>query len=157
MSWVRRLWFFAAVVGVLGAVAVFLGAVYGGAGLNVDSVAVDGETPTNTTANCDGSVVRMVDVTVAVSRNGVRPRNPQWWAVGIRVRATVFEGAKQRTVSVAPGGAKTVTMPFSQVQDRDWAPREETEAVVQITNGQREIAKRTATATFSPVKAGEDC
>lgn len=157
MSWVRRLWFLAAVVGVLGAVAVFLGAVYGGAGLSVDSVNVDGQTPTNTSANCDGSVVRMVDVTVVVSRSGVRPRNPQWWQVGIRVRATVFETAKQRTVSLAPGTRETVTVPFTQVQDRKWAPRETASVVVQVVKGQREITKRTATATFQPVKAGQNC
>lgn len=157
MSWVRRLWFAAAVVGVLGAVAVFLGAVYGGAGLSIDGIDVDGETPTNQAANCDDVVVRTVDVTITVSREGVRPRNPQWWKVGIRVRATVFEGAKQRTVSIAPGGERTVTLPFTQVQDRQWAPREEASVVVQITKGQAEIAKETLTATFEPVKAGQDC
>jgi hypothetical protein len=157
MTWIRRLWFAAAVVGVVGAVAVFLGAVYGGAGLSVDDISVSESTPTNTSANCADTIVRTVDVTVAVSRSGVRPRNPQWWEVGIRVRATVFEGAKQRTLSIAPGSETSVTIPFQNVQDRQWAPRENVEVVVQITKGQAEIADETLTATFQPVKAGQNC
>ena len=59
MSWVRRLWSVAATVGVLGAVGVFVGAVYGGAGISVDAVEITGETPTNNSANCEETVVRI--------------------------------------------------------------------------------------------------
>ena len=84
MSWVRRLWSVAAMVGVLGAVGVFVGAVYGGAGISVDAVEVSGETPTNNSANCE-------------------------------------------------------------------------ETVVQVLKGGSELEKRTVTATFQPIKEGENC
>jgi hypothetical protein len=76
MSWGRRLWFAVAMVGILGAVSVFLGAVYGGAGLTVASMNATGETPTNQTANCEDTVVRTVDLTVRIEREGLSFRNP---------------------------------------------------------------------------------
>lgn len=157
MSAVRRLWFVLAMVGVIGAISVFLGAVYGGAGISVDATDATGDTPTNTTANCDDSVVRLVTVSVEVSRSGVRPQNPQWWEVGIRVRASAFETTKHRTVTLAPGGSATVTIPFTHVREKSWAPSERVDALVQVVKGNTEIEKQSLTASFQPVKSGENC
>lgn len=154
---VRLLWYGVGVVGALAAVAVFVGAVFGSAGVTVESVAVQGETPTNTSANCAGSVVRNVDVSVTLSRPGVGAENPQWWDVGLAVRASVFESAKQRTVTLAPGAERTVTIPFTSVREKSWAPRQHVEAVVQVTKGNSEIARRTSSVALVAVEAGRDC
>jgi hypothetical protein len=157
MSWGRRLWFAVAMVGILGAVSVFLGAVYGGAGLTVASMNATGETPTNQTANCEDTVVRTVDLTVRIEREGLSFRNPQWWHVGVRVRATVFEVPKQRTAAIAPGGEQTVVVPFTAVQDGQSAPPADVSVIVQVTKGQAELAMETLTANVKPVTAGRDC
>lgn len=157
MDWVRRLWFLLAVGAVLFAVAVFLGAVYGGAGLGVESVTTTGATPTNASANCDDVVVRNVDVTVVVTRNALGRENPQLWDVGVTIRATVFESVKQRQRTLSPGSRETVTIPFTNVREKQWAPEQRVEVVAQVVKANAEIAKETVTTTLEPVKPAQDC
>lgn len=157
MDWLRALWFALAAVAIAAVVAVIIGLLFGEAGLAVASVTATGETPTNATANCDDVVVRQVDVTVTVERAGLAPSNPQWWSVGVSVRASVFQGAKARQLMLPPGESRTVTVPFTRVRESSSAPSERVEAVVQVVSGNVEVASETATAAFDPVKAGRNC
>jgi len=157
MDWVRALWFAAAAIAITVVVAVVVGLLAGDAGLTVGSISATGETPTNQTANCDDVVVRQVHVTVELSRAELGVGNPQWWGVGVSVRATVFEGAKSRLMTVQPGESATVTIPFTNVRESSSAPSQRVDAVVQVVSGNVEVASETATATLDPVKAGRTC
>lgn len=157
MDRVRALWFVAAAVAVTVVAAVVVGLLVGDAGLGVESISATGQTPTNATANCDDVVVRQVDVTVELSRPELGVQNPQWWGVGVSVRATVFEGVKTRQRAVGPGDSATVTIPFTTVRESSSAPSQRVEAVVQVVSGNVEVASETADAALDPVKAGRNC
>lgn len=157
MDWTRRLWFALAAVAIVGTVAVLLGVLFGSAGVSVDDVAAAGSSPTNASANCDEVVVRTVSVTVELSRASLSLDNPQWWQVGLSVRASAFGGAKQRQVTLGPGADAEVTIPFTNVLDEVRAPREQVDVVVQVTKGNAEITRETVTATLEPVAPGPDC
>jgi hypothetical protein len=157
MGRLRIVWFAAAAVALTVVVGVVAGLLLGEAGLAVESVSATGETPTNATANCDEVVVRQVDVAVELSREPLGIQNPQWWGVGVSVRATVFEGVKARQQTVAPGESTTVTIPFTNIRASNSAPSQRVEAVVQVLSGNVEVGSETVTAAFDPVKAGRNC
>jgi hypothetical protein len=157
MDRLRVVWVALAAVAVTAVVAVFLGLLYGEAGLAVESVSATGETPTNATANCNEVVVRPVDVTVTVDRAPFGPQNPQWWGVGVSVRATVARTAKARQLTVGPGESRSVTVPFTLVRESRSAPSERVDAVVQVVTGNVAVADETVTAAFGPVSAGRNC
>jgi len=157
MDRLRVVWFAVAAVAITAVVAVVVGLLVGEAGLVVESVSATGQTPTNATGNCDDVVVRQVDVTVELSRESLGIQNPQWWGVGVSVRATVFEGVASRQRTVAPGESATVTIPFTNVRESSSAPSQRVDAVVQVLSGNVEVASETVTAAFGPVKAGRDC
>jgi len=157
MSRLRVVWFAVAAVVITAVVAVVVGLLFGEAGLVVESVSATGQTPTNASSNCDDVVVRQVDVAVELTREPLGVQNPQWWGVGVSIRATVFEGVKSRQRTVAPGESATVTIPFTNVRGSRSAPSQRVDAVVQVVSGNVEVASETVTATFDPVKAGRNC
>ncbi|WP_436923952.1 hypothetical protein [Halosimplex amylolyticum] len=157
MSWSRRLWVALALIAVVGASAAVTASLYGDGAVSVDDVNASGSTPTNVTANCEGVVVRSATVSATVSRPGTSIDNPQFWAVGVAVRASVFGETKRRVVSVPPGSTRTVTVPFTSVREGSWAPQAFEDAVIQVSQGSATVAERTKTVTLVPVKAGEDC
>ncbi|WP_123537440.1 hypothetical protein [Halosimplex salinum] len=157
MSWARRLWIVLAMLAVLGAGGVLVAATYGQGGVVVEDVTVTGATPTNATANCEEVVVRTASVSVTTSRPALSVDNPQFWAVGVTVTASVFEGTTSRSATLPPDERRTVTVPFNTVREGSWAPRESVEAVIQVSQGSAALADRTETVTFEPVKAGQDC
>jgi len=157
MDRVRAVWFAAAAVAVTVVAAVVVGLLLGEAGLAVESVSATGETPTDATDNCDDVVVRQVDVAVELAREPLGIQNPQWWSVGVSVRATVFEGVKARQRPMAPGESTTVTIPFTNVRESSSAPSQRVDAVVQVLSGNVEVASERVTAAFDPVKAGRNC
>jgi len=157
MDRLRAVWFAAAAVAITVAVAVVVGLLFGEAGLAVEAVSATGGTPTNASANCDDVVVRQVDVAVELSREPLGVQNPQWWGVGVTVRATVFESVESRQRTIAPGESTTVTIPFTNVRESSSAPSQRVDAVVQVVSGNVEVASETATAAFDPVKAGRNC
>ncbi|WP_415382497.1 hypothetical protein [Halosimplex sp. TS25] len=157
MSWSRRLWVVLAVLAVIGASGAILASMYGDGAVSVDDVNATGATPTNVTANCEDVVVRSATVTATVSRAESGLDNPQVWAVGIAVRASVFGDTKRRVVSVPPGTSRTVTVPFTSVREGSWAPQSFEDVVIQVSQGSATVGERTETVTLVPVKAGEDC
>jgi len=157
MSLARGLFVVLAVVAVLAAAGVLLAATYGEGGVTVENVTVSGETSTNVSANCEDVVVRAATVAVTVDRPETSIESPQFWSVGVTVRASVFEATTGRTVSLSPDARQTVMVPFNTVREGSWAPQESVEAVVQVSQGSATLADRTQTVTFQPVKAGEDC
>ena len=157
MSWARGLFVVLSLVAVIAAAGVLVAATYGDGGVTVESVTVSGETPTNVTANCEDVVVRTASVSVTVDRPETSLESPQFWSVGVTVRASVFEATTGRSVSVSPDSRQTVTVPFNTVREGSWAPRESVEAVIQVSKGSAAVADRTQTVTFQPVKAGENC
>ncbi|MFB6140389.1 MAG: hypothetical protein ABEJ26_08150 [Halosimplex sp.] len=157
MAWTRWLFAGVALVAALGASGVLVAATYGQGGVVVDDVTVTGATPTNATANCEDVVVRGASVSVTVRRPAASVDNPQFWAVGVTVTASVFERTDSRAVRIPPGERRTVTVPFTAVRDGSWAPREHVDAVIQVSQGSATVAKRTETVAFEPVTAGQDC
>lgn len=157
MDGVRRLWFAVALLAVVGTVAVLLGILFGSAGLSVDAVSVSTEPPTNGTASCDGVVVRSVRASVSLSRSALGPENPQWWPVGLTVRASVFRSAKHRQLTLPAGSSETVTVPFTDVIRAERAPQEQVSVVIQVLRGNEEIARETVTATLAPVTLARNC
>jgi len=153
----RVLWFGVGLLALVVAIAVLVGAVYGDAGLTVESVAAEGQTPTNTSANCEDVVVRKVTVSVTVSRSGASLDNPQLWATGLSVRASALGTTETRQLSLSPGERGTVSVPFTRIEDQAWAPLEHVDAVVRITHGNSVLAERTVTTTLQPVAEGESC
>jgi len=157
MSLARVAFAVVAVVAVLGAAGVLVAATYGNGGVVVEDVTVTPATPTNATANCEDVVIRSASVAVTTSRPGVGVENPQFWSVGVTVRASLFAETTGRTVALAPDSRTTVRVPFSTVREGSWAPREFVDAVVQVSQGSAVVAERTETVTFRGVKAGQDC
>ena len=157
MSLARVAFAVVAVVAVLGAAGVLVAATYGNGGVVVEDVTVTPATPTNATANCEDVVIRSASVAVTVSRPSVGVENPQFWGVGVTVRASLFAETTGRTVSLAPDSQTTVRVPFNTVREGSWAPREFVDTVVQVSQGSAVVADRTETVTFRAVKAGQDC
>jgi|GEM_PF-1969711 len=157
MSLARVAFAVLAVAAVLAAAAVLVAATYGNGGVVVENVTVTPATPTNATANCEDVVVRSASVAVTVSRPSAGLENPQFWGVGVTVRASLFAETTGRTVSVAPDSRTTVRVPFSTVREGSWAPREFVDAVVQVSQGGAVVAERTKTVSFTGVKAGQSC
>lgn len=146
-----------AVVAAVAAVGILVGIAFGEADVDVTAVEVTGDTRPVSGGDCPAGIVRAVDVSVALSRGGLDPRNPQWWAVGVSVRASAFRGTETRVVTLAPGEKGGVTIPFTRVQDGPRAPREWVDVVVQVTTGNRELIRTTETATLDPVSPNGTC
>jgi len=157
MSWARRLWVVLALLAIVGASATILASLYGDGAVSVDDVNVTTDTPTNTTANCEDHVIRTARVTVSVSRPSLSADNPQFWSVGVSVRASVFDATKRRVTSVPPDSSRSISVPFTTIREGASAPQEYEDAVIQVSQGSATIAEATKTVTLTPVKAGRDC
>lgn len=157
MSWTRRLWVVLALLAIVGASATILASLYGDGSVSVDGVNVTTDTPSNTTANCEDMVIRSARVSVTVSRPSLSVDNPQFWGVGVSVRASVFDATRRRVTSVPTDSSRTLHVPFTTIREGASAPQEYEDAVIQVSQGSATIGEATKTVTFRPVKAGRSC